>query len=50
MVLALGQIISLLLSLRHLLCLDLLLVDPRLLLWHCYWKLLLRSCMMHMDG
>jgi hypothetical protein len=35
------EILSLLLGLGHLLCLDLLLVDLGLLLWHCYRKLLL---------
>jgi hypothetical protein len=46
---ALGKLLALLLDLLLLLCLNLLLVDPGLLLGHCYWKLHLRSCMMHMD-
>jgi hypothetical protein len=45
---ALGKLLALLLGLLHLMCWNLLLVDPGLLLGHCYWKLLLRSYMMHM--
>jgi hypothetical protein len=37
---ALGKLLDLLFGLLHLLCLNLLLVDPGLLLGHCYWKLL----------
>jgi hypothetical protein len=46
---ALRKLLALILGLLHLLCWNLLLVDPDLLLGHCYWKLLLRSCMMHMS-
>jgi hypothetical protein len=45
---ALGKLLALILSLLHLLCWNLLLVDPDLLLGNCYWWLLLRSYMMHM--
>jgi hypothetical protein len=38
---ALGKLLALLLGLLHLLCWNLLLVDPGLLLGHHYWKLLL---------
>jgi hypothetical protein len=46
---ALREFLALLLGFLHLLCWNLLLVDPGLLLRHCYWELLLRSCMMHMS-
>jgi hypothetical protein len=45
---ALGQILSLLLDLRHLLCLDFLGVGPGLLLLYRYLYFLLRSYMMHL--
>jgi hypothetical protein len=45
---ALGKLLALLLGLLHLLCWNLLLVDPGLLLGHRYWNFLLRSCIMHL--
>jgi hypothetical protein len=38
---ALGKLLALILGLLHLLCYNLLLVDPGLLLGNCYWWLLL---------
>jgi hypothetical protein len=38
---AFRKLLVLLLGLLHLLCWNLLLIDPALLLGHCYWKLLL---------
>jgi hypothetical protein len=48
MVHALGQVLSLLLYLWHLLYLDFLWISPDLLLLHCYLYFLLRSCMMQL--
>jgi hypothetical protein len=48
MVHALVHILSLLLDLRHLLCLDFLWVGPGLLLLYRYLHFLLRYCMMHL--
>jgi hypothetical protein len=48
MVHALGQVLSLLLYLWHLLCLVFLWVGPGLLLLYCYLHFLLRSCMMRL--
>jgi hypothetical protein len=48
MVHTLGQFLSLLLYLWHLLYLDFLWVGPGLLLLYCYLYFLLRSCMMQL--
>jgi hypothetical protein len=48
MVHALGQVLSLLFFLWHLLCLDFLWTVSGLLLLHCYRHFLMRSCMMQL--